>query len=85
MPIAVRITPQKMSKADYENVMRELEENGSGDPDGRLSHAVHGENAVHMEETWETREQFERHHQDWLAALQASGLDAGIVDISGLK
>jgi quinol monooxygenase YgiN len=85
MPISVRIVPHQMSRADYEQVIHELEESGSGDPDGRLSHPIHGDDAVHVEETWETREQFERHHQERLAVLQASGLDAGIVDISELR
>jgi len=85
MAVSVRIVPQHMSRADYEQVIHELEERGSGDPDGRLSHSVHGDDAVRVEETWETREQFERHHRERLAVLQASGLDAGIVDISELR
>lgn len=85
MPVAVRIAHEKMSRADYEKVMQELEQTGHGDPDGRLSHASHGEDSVHMEETWESREQFEAHQEQRLAALNAVGFDAGIVDISELR
>jgi hypothetical protein len=85
MPITVRIAPQKMTRVDYEEMMRELEQRGSGDPEGRLSHDSYGDDAVHFEETWQTREQFERHHQDRLAVMQAAGVDAGIVDISELR
>ena len=85
MPVTVRIVPQKMSKADYEKVIRELEQRGAGEPDGRLSHSVYGDDTVHVEETWETREQFDRHHEDRLAVIQASGVDAGLVDVSELQ
>lgn len=84
MAITVRISPQKMSRDDYEKVMHELEVKGSGDPDGRLSHTSHGDESVHLEETWESREQFERHQEDRLAVLEAAGLDAGIVDVRQL-
>jgi hypothetical protein len=54
MPIAVRITPSKMTRDDYERVMRQLEETGSGEPDGRVFHASYGEDEVHMFDVWDS-------------------------------
>src|SRR5689334_22566701 len=39
MAIAVHISPQKMSRDDYERVIKDLEDSGDGDPDGRAFHA----------------------------------------------
>jgi hypothetical protein len=48
MPCAVRIRPDHMTKADYEQVIGELEKAHGGDPDGRLYHAAYGAGDVHM-------------------------------------
>lgn len=39
MAVAVHISPQKMSRDDYERVIKDLEDSDDGDPDGRAFHA----------------------------------------------
>jgi hypothetical protein len=84
MPIAVRITPSKMTRDDYEKVMRQLEETGSAEPDGRVFHASYGEDEVHMFDVWESHEAFRPYHDDLMAVLQGAGIDGGIVQIEPL-
>ena len=81
MPVAVHITPSKMSRGDYERVIGELERSGAGSPEGRVFHAGYGDDEVHMFEVWETREQFDDHRDRLFACLQASGVDAGSVQV----
>jgi hypothetical protein len=74
-----------MSRAEYEKAIKDLEAAGAANPEGRTTHVSYGdENEVHVFETWNSREEFERYHQNRMAVLQASGLDAGIVEVSDL-
>lgn len=84
MPVAVRIAPQHMSKADYERVIAELEASGAGEPDGRLFHAAYGDDEVHMFEVWESPEHFEAHRDTMFATLQASTVGGTVVEIHEL-
>lgn len=81
MPIAVRITPTQMTRADYEKIMGELEASGAGAPDGRVFHASYGEDEVHMFEMWESHESFQPYHDNLMNLLQGAGIDGGIVQI----
>jgi hypothetical protein len=81
VPIAVRITPSKMTRDDYERVMKELADSGAGDPEGRVFHAGYGEDEVHMFDVWESRESFQPYHDNLVGLLQGAGIDAGIVQI----
>ena len=86
MPIAVRIVPHKMSKAEYEEVIQELQKRGNGDPDGRVLHTSYGDDdEVHMFEVWESREQFDAHHLKLMDVLDGAGVDAGLVEVSELQ
>jgi quinol monooxygenase YgiN len=86
MPIAVRIVPHKMSKAEYEEVIQELQKQGNGDPDGRVLHTSYGDDdEVHMFEVWESREQFDAHHEKLMDVLDGAGVDAGLVEVSQLQ
>jgi hypothetical protein len=84
MPVAIRITPRQMSRDDYERVIKDLEDSGCGEPDGRTFHAAYGEDQVHMFEVWETEEQFDSHRDRLFATLQGAGVDAGTVEIHPL-
>ena len=81
MPVAVHISPQHMSKADYERLIKELQESGHGDPEGRLSHTAYGEDEVHVFEVWESPEQFEAHRDRLYSVYLGSGVDAGTIDV----
>jgi quinol monooxygenase YgiN len=81
VPIAVRITPSNMTRDDYETIMKQLQETGSGDPEGRTFHAAFGEDEVHMFDVWESQEAFQPHHDNLMNLLQGAGIDGGIVQI----
>lgn len=89
MPVAVRIAPQHMSKADYDRVIAELEASGASEPEGRLFHAAYGDDdddddEVHIFEVWESPEQFEAHRDKTFATLQASTVGATVIEIHQL-
>ena len=44
--MAVHICPDQMSKADYERVIKDLEDSGLGEPEGRTFHAAYGDDRV---------------------------------------
>lgn len=80
MPVAVHITPQKMSRQEYETMISDLESSGSP-PNGRLYHAAYGDESVRMFEVWESEEQFNAHRDRMFSQLQAAGVDAGSVEV----
>ncbi len=84
MPCAVRICPDHMTKADYEQVVGELEKAHGGEPDGRLYHAAYGADEVHMFEIWESPEHFEDSRITLLAVLQGVGVGSADVQIHPL-
>ena len=84
MPVAVHITPSKMSREDYDRVMGVLTTSGAGEPEGRLYHAGYGEDEVHMFEVWESQEHFDAHSDRLLAALQGVGAGGSIVQVHPL-
>lgn len=84
MAVAVHICPTQMSRADYQRVIKDLEDAGVGEPEGRTFHAAYGESEVRMFEVWDSREQFDAHSERLFATLQGAGLDAGTVDVHAL-
>jgi quinol monooxygenase YgiN len=84
MPVAVHISPRKMSRADYERVINELQESGVGEPEGRMFHAAYGDNELQMFEVWDSQERFDAHREQLLATLQGAGVDAGTVAVHPL-
>jgi quinol monooxygenase YgiN len=84
MAVAVHICPDQMSRADYERTIKELEDAGCGEPEGRTFHAAYGDSDVRMFEVWDSREQFDAHSERLFATLQGAGVDAGTVDIHPL-
>jgi quinol monooxygenase YgiN len=84
MPVAVRISPQHMSKDDYARVVGELEASGLSEPEGRISHAAYGEDEVHMFEVWRSPEDFDAHRDSMFAVMQGAGVDGGSVEMHPL-
>jgi quinol monooxygenase YgiN len=70
-----------MSRDDYERVIKELEESGAGDPEGRRMHTAYGDKNVYMFEVWDSQEQFDQHGERLFATLQGAGVDAGTVEV----
>jgi quinol monooxygenase YgiN len=81
MPVAVHITPQHMSKEDYERIIAELRAAGVAEPEGRLYHAAYGEDEIRVFEVWESREEFDAHRQRVLTLLEGSMFDAGTAEV----
>jgi quinol monooxygenase YgiN len=81
MPVAVHITPEHMSREDYEHMIKDLKASGAGDPKGRVSHTAYGEDNVQMLEIWESRDDFEAHRDRLFAVMQSAGLGGGNVDV----
>ncbi len=84
MPVAVRISPQHMSKDDYARIIDELEASGLSEPEGRISHAAYGEDEVHMFEVWRSSEDFDAHRESMFAVMQGAGVDGGSVEMHPL-
>jgi quinol monooxygenase YgiN len=84
MPVAVRICPDQMSRDEYDHVIKDLEDAGYGEPEGRQLHAAYGHDHVHMFEIWDSPEQFEAHQRQFLATLEAAGMDAGTCEVHPL-
>ena len=80
MAFAVRVKPNRMTRAQYDQVIRSLEDDGQGKPEGRRRHDVLGdEEAVETFEVWDTHEQFRAHNDRFITAMQAAGVDADLV------
>ena len=84
MPVAVHISPHRMSKQDYESAIAELEASGVHEPEGRLFHAAYGDGDVQMFEVWESPEQFEAHRQQMLGTLQGVTLGSAAIEFHQL-
>lgn len=84
MSVAVHITPQRMTRADYEDLTAKLKASGVHEPAGRLSHVAYGEDEVRMFETWESADHFDAHRDDLMAALQSVGLDSADVEVQAV-
>jgi len=82
MPVAVHICPDRMSREEYEKVIKELEK--SGVQEGRLYHAAYGENEVEMFEVWRSQDDFEAHRDELVATLQGAGVNVDRIDVHPL-
>jgi hypothetical protein len=82
--VAVHISPEHMTRDDYQRIIAELEASGAGDPEGRLYHAAYGEDEIRLFEVWESPEQFETHRDRLFTALQEVSVGAGIIDVYSL-
>ena len=81
-PIAVRISPKKMTREDYERVIADLEKPGEDAPEGRSFHAAYGnEDDVQVFELWESEEHFKAHRDRLTDRLLAAGMDAADIEI----
>ncbi len=84
MAVAVHISPQHMTREDYERVIAELRGSGDDDPDGRRLHAAYGGDEVRVFEIWDSPEEFEVHRERLFDVIQGAGVDAGVVEVHPL-
>jgi hypothetical protein len=75
MAVLVRFTPSGLTRDQYWNVGRKLEEGGNWPPAGLLAHVCFGEQGnLRVSEVWESREQQERFAQALMPVLEQEGI-----------
>ena len=83
MAIAVMFTPPSMSAAQYDEIMKRLEQVGAGAPAGRRYHACHtSDGQLRVFDVWDSRESFEQFASTLMPLLQQLGVDPGQPAIS---
>ena len=81
MAVAVHISPNQMTKEDYERVIAEL---GGSEPEGRRFHAAYGNDELQIFEVWDSPDQFHEYKDKLFARLQDVGCGGGNVEIHPL-
>jgi hypothetical protein len=82
MAIAVYFHPEKMTKAEYDEIMVRLDKAGAGQPKGRTHHSCFGpEGTLMVYDIWDSPEDFEAFGGTLMPILGDMGLDAGQPDI----
>ena len=78
MAVVLRFTPQNMTAAKYDEVVKRLEKAGAGAPAGRLYHVCFGDkNNLRVSDLWDSRESFERFGLTLKPVLNELGIDPG--------
>ncbi|MBI3959288.1 MAG: hypothetical protein HY328_10810 [Chloroflexi bacterium] len=78
MAITAVFTPVSMTAAQYDEIVRRLEEAGAGAPPGRLYHVCCGEgDQLRVTDVWESDQTFQRFGQVLMPILQQVGVDPG--------
>ncbi len=76
MAIIATFDSPTVTKEQYDAVIRDLEAQGLGAPEGRMYHvAGAGPNGWHVTDVWESEETFERFGQRLVPLLQKHGMD----------
>jgi hypothetical protein len=82
LAVAVHISPNQMTKEDYERVIADL---GGSEPEGRRFHAAYGDDELQIFEVWDSPEQFQDYKETLFEHLQSVGLGGGDVEIHPLR
>ncbi len=78
MAIGIYFNPESMSAAQYDEVIKRVENAGAAKPAGRLYHACFGSgNKLQVFDIWESQEAFDSFGQTLTPILQQIGLDPG--------
>jgi len=82
MALAILFTPTTLSRQQYEQTLRDLEQAGAGKPKGRLHHICFGpENKVRVLDVWDNMANFEAFGQILMPILARHGADPGVPEI----
>ena len=82
MAIVMRFTPQALTAAKYDEVIRRLEAAGAGAPAGRLYHVCFGnKEELRVSEIWDSMENFEEFGKTLMPIMQDIGVDPGQPEI----
>ncbi len=78
MAVVIRVTPQGMTAAKYDECVKRLEQAGAGAPAGRLYHVCFGDkDNLNISDIWDSTESFERFGQTLRPILEELGIEAG--------
>jgi hypothetical protein len=76
MAITVAVTPASMTTAQYDEIIKRLEQAGAGTPAGRLYHVCYGSgDQLRVTDVWESGETFEQFGQTLIPILQQVGVE----------
>ncbi len=82
MAIVMRFTPQALTAAKYDEVIRRLEAAGAGAPAGRLYHVCFGnKEELRVSDIWDSMENFEEFGKTLMPIMQDVGVDPGQPEI----
>ena len=77
MSILARFTPKDLTKAQYDEVNRKLEEAGHVPPDGQQVHVCFGEEGdLRISEIWESEEKMRAFGEKLMPILEEVGIEA---------
>jgi len=83
MAFIVVFSPKSLTAAQYDEVIKRLEEAGAGTPKGRLHHVCSGSgDQLQVTEVWESDETFGQFGQILMPIVQQVGIDPGQPTIS---
>jgi hypothetical protein len=75
MSILVRFSPANLTKQQYEEVNRRLEEKGEAAPDGQELHVCFGEEGnLRVSEVWESEEKMQAFGERLMPVLEEVGV-----------
>lgn len=78
MAIGIYFPLQNMSAEKYDDVIKQLQDAGSGAPAGRSYHcAFQGENGLHVFDVWESQEAFDAFGPTLMPIPAAAGIAPG--------
>lgn len=82
MAIAVYFHPESMTEGQYDEIIKKLDEVGSGRPQGRLHHSAFGPaSRLMVYDVWESQEDFDKFGETLMPILGEFGVDPGTPDI----
>jgi hypothetical protein len=78
MAFTVLFTPKSMNAAQFDEIIRRLEERGAGSPEGRLHHVCYGSgDQLQVMDVWASEETFGQFGQVLMPIIGEVGIDVG--------
>jgi hypothetical protein len=82
MSIVVRFTPASLTRAQYDETVRRMQEEGTFPPEGMDYHVCFGEEGrLRVSEIWDSREQWQAFGERLMPVLADVGIEAGDPDV----
>ena len=82
MSFVLKFTPSGFTAAQYDEVLKKLNDAGAGAPKGRSYHVCYGDpNGVHVTDIWDSMENFQAFGETLVPIMQLLGVDPGQPDV----